>query len=242
MKTTTRKYNNTPISHLNCLVLLVATMLIGVSTLCSAEKAFTADKDTVELWNFDECAGTTAANEMPNAINITSKALEWGTGKFGGALAFKGDKIVLVYPVAIPLDKSVTAEAWIKIDEGESGKRMGILQNMVFKKAGFRMHISTDNHIVWNVESEGTELYVVSKASVFPGDWIHVAGTYDGQSLCVYVNGELSGTAAASTGNLTIPPTYLLIGYTDAGELPHFYGLIDAIRISNTARKEFLKP
>lgn len=226
--------------------LALFTILISTPLLSAAEKAFSMDANTIELWNFDEMSGTKASSDLSNGTTFSLKStapqpLEWATGKFGAALHFPGKVRLAANPVTLPLEQSVTVEAWIKVDESGSGARMGILQCMAYRKAGFRMEISEKRHVVWSIETEGKELSVTSKAFVYPGDWIHVAGTYDGTTLRVYVNGDLSGESTGPGGVLTASAAYLLIGYTDGSEMPYFYGLIDAIRISNTARKDFPK-
>ncbi|PAW75798.1 MAG: hypothetical protein B9S32_17210 [Verrucomicrobia bacterium Tous-C9LFEB] len=228
-----------------CFVLM--TFLASSFLVKAEEKAFVADKATVELWNFDADRGVEAVNDVPSGTSFAIKSsaetpLGWTGGKFGGALHFQGKARLAANSVAIPLERAVTVEAWIKVDESGSGARMGILQYMIYRKSGFRLEISAKRHLVWSVQAEGRELSVASKAFIYPGDWIHVAGTYDGESLRVYVNGDLSGEVSASNGNIAPATAYLLVGYADGAEQPYFCGLIDAIRISNVARKEFLKP
>jgi outer membrane protein assembly factor BamB len=50
--------------------------------------------------------------------------------------------------------------------------------------------------------------------------WYHVVGTYDGDTLCVYVNGKLEGTETAHSGSIIYPPkaTFELGGYKDDNE------------------------
>jgi len=60
--------------------------------------------------------------------------------------------------------------------------------------------------------------------------WTHVAGTYDGSKIRIYVDGALSGEAPASIG-LGTNSVGLVIGR-------RFYGAIDEVRIWNALRSE----
>ena len=81
----------------------------------------------------------------------------------------------------------------------------------------------------------GTYTSVVSAASTTIGVWQHIAGTYDGATLRIYVNGVLSGTAAASIGTFGTPSNPTWIGGNNAGTGEFFNGNIDEIRVWNRA-------
>jgi hypothetical protein len=70
-----------------------------------------------------------------------------------------------------------------------------------------------------------------------PGTWYHLAGTYDGKVMTVFVNGEAIGSRHF-VGPISIDDSDLMIGKGDpqysSGEF--FDGDIDDIRIWNVAR------
>lgn len=67
--------------------------------------------------------------------------------------------------------------------------------------------------------------------------WYHVAGTYDGSNLKIYVDGVLQGTTPA---NISIGNTgSLSIGYHNMTDWEYFVdGIMDEIRIWNVARTQ----
>jgi len=69
------------------------------------------------------------------------------------------------------------------------------------------------------------------------GRWYHLAGTYDGSVMSVYVNGELVKSAHAS-GTLMLDDSELLIGKGDPefSQGEYFHGAIDEVRLWNVAR------
>ena len=73
-----------------------------------------------------------------------------------------------------------------------------------------------------------------SNAPVAEGEWVHVAVTYDGSNVKFYYNGILDGSIPAS-GALTIDSGDLGIGRCSLWHNQGFDGMIDDIRIYNTA-------
>lgn len=69
------------------------------------------------------------------------------------------------------------------------------------------------------------------------GRWYHLAGTYDGRVMTVYVNG-LRVKSAKASGSLQIDDSELLIGKGDPefSQGEYFHGSIDEVRLWNVAR------
>ena len=65
--------------------------------------------------------------------------------------------------------------------------------------------------------------------------WYHIAGTYDGSNLRIYVNGILEKTVA-HTGNITNSLSAMEIG--GSGSDRYYDGLMDEVRIWNDARAQ----
>jgi hypothetical protein len=77
----------------------------------------------------------------------------------------------------------------------------------------------------------------VTDPAAFPvGRWVHVAGTYDGTALRLYVDGQLVGTAGHSGGIGTNSRPFF-IGRVDGGSngSDFFPGLIDEVRLWDRA-------
>jgi hypothetical protein len=94
-----------------------------------------------------------------------------------------------------------------------------------------------------SVWSYGNNAVLKSNTSSFDTDWHHIAATYDGSTMKIYVDGVEDGSLTVSR---TLPDTShpVLIGNTygsfDNGiEQGYFEGLLDEIRISSIARISF---
>jgi hypothetical protein len=64
--------------------------------------------------------------------------------------------------------------------------------------------------------------------------WYHIAGTYDGVTMKLYINGQLDNSAS-KTGNIYANNSNWYIGAFNYGNVAYFNGLIDDVRIYNTA-------
>ncbi|MEK9156215.1 MAG: fibronectin type III domain-containing protein [Patescibacteria group bacterium] len=107
-----------------------------------------------------------------------------------------------------------------------------------------KLHIGTGTTAgdaeVW---AYGANSVLASTTSSWTTGWYHVAATYDGSTMRLYVNGteEASLVVSISLADLSTP-LYVgsALGNANMAEpLPLFTGTIDEVRISNTARSSF---
>jgi len=234
-----------------CFRVLFAGLLLFCSAgLRAAERtAFSVEPDTAVLWAFNEGEGMVFADQVGGVeLKVSSpdgKEPTWTEGKFGKALSFPGGvSRGASSPNSSVPDLStgeVTVEAWLKPSEEGSGKPMGILQ-----MSGFRAVIGPNGTVTWLVAADGqtnNEVGATTKGNLPYGVWSHVAMTYNGSALRVFINGEIAAEREFAGAN--IQPTTMsgvTIGYFGGAEKPYFIGDINGIRISNKARTEFPRP
>jgi hypothetical protein len=130
---------------------------------------------------------------------------------------------------ALRLTTSLTAEAWVK-PTAASGHR----------------HIVGKNNWELSIEPSGTGFRALFEFSSggswrsiasgqFPlNQWYHVAGTYDGAAMRLFVNGVQVATQAGG-GAIDQTANPLRIGSADA-QGDYFVGRIDEVRVSRVAR------
>ena len=130
-----------------------------------------------------------------------------------------------------------TMVAWVRIDEPtEWGGILGCMQDNGDKEAGVilgynksRFYYGLASKKSAKKDGFGTLTFLESKTSYELGRWYHVAATYDGTTMRIYVNGQPDGESTAQTGDVLYAPSApLVIGrYKDDNE---DYSMQGAIR------------
>ncbi|MFQ6115021.1 MAG: LamG domain-containing protein [bacterium] len=181
----------------------------------------------IGLWLFDEGEGDIAKDSSLNGNDGEFvQNPKWVDGKLGKALEFDGagshvavgdfagysDNVTIV-----ALIKTSEASGWNDIIVGPCGDVIFALKDSKLNFAG--QCANPIPHNTW------------SKTSLDDNKWHHVAGTYDGKEVSVYVDGELEASNPAG-GSFTIGEKH--IGSRDDGQ-EAYNDLIDEVAIFNVA-------
>jgi hypothetical protein len=209
----------------------------------SASVAVTVNNAALGLvgaYGFDEAAGTTATDRSGNNLNGTlSGATRTTQGKFGGALSFDGvnDWVTVNDAAALDLTTGMTLEAWVYPTVGGGAAWRNIL---IKERPGgevYNLYAADGSNapVVYVVRAAqpSVPLDATAPASVPLNAWTHVAATYDGTTLRLFVNGVQTGSRAVSGALLTSSGVLRIGGNSVWGE--YFQGRIDEVRIYSRA-------
>jgi len=186
----------------------------------------------VAVYGFDEGTGTTALDTSGNGNNGTVNMGGWTkTGKFGGALSFNGTSSSVTVGDSAYLDLSVgmTLEAWVNPTVLNAQQSMNVIIKPL-AAPGSVDYALLGAAITTRLPSTAisTTLTNLSGSSLLPlNTWSHLAATYDGATMRLYVNG-VQVASAAQTGPIGASSQPLTIG-------SNWSGLIDEVRIYNRA-------
>ncbi len=166
------------------------------------------------------------------------------SGEPGNALNLDGvnDYANLGNPAALQLTGNLTVEAWIKAATWKPNSWQGSLINKedwTTFSYGYSLRCGNNGQLSFNLGSNPgswTEIQSSSGAMV-TGQWYHVAATYDGTTMKLYLNGNLvaSNPKTGSIGNST---TSLYLGNCQLDLARGFDGKMDEVRIWNVARTQ----
>ena len=168
-----------------------------------------------------------------NVYYTAPVVLENGSGS-GNALDFDGSNDYVDIGAGVSLGTAFTIEAWVFSSQSDAGFH-GFLGNQsgvnpdrapgmwVFQNT--RIHFGFGNGTSW--QSANTPV-----GSITENEWNHIAMTYSGTNLRIYVNGILVGTRAGTTGTPVDPVKW--IGKIDN----NFRGKIDEVRIWDDTRTQ----
>lgn len=158
----------------------------------------------------------------------------------GNALNFDGndDYVQSTYSTALNITTNLTMELWIYPTKNSG------TQNVISKSSSGQNNVSyifprTDDG--WNTFSayftfNGTGWTIVNTPYTSLNSWHHVAMTYDGSNVRIYMDGTLVKTQAAS-GSITTNTNPLYIG-NQHGYPEFFGGSVDEVRIWNVVRSQ----
>ncbi len=186
-------------------------------------------------WAFNETSGNTASDSSGNNNSgLLTNGPAWNSsGKIGGALLFDGinDYVSLGDPVSLRPSNFITMAAWANFNDvsGTSAILAKDDSKVPLNATFLRMQAG---YVVCSIG--GTRIFVAS--GVATGQWVHLACTYDGSNIRVYIDGIQQGVLAR-TG--TIPDEsgvgWLIGARTPAGPATFMNGLLDDVRLYDRA-------
>ena len=197
------------------------------------------DSNYVGVWHLKE-SGNGSFDEFGDSTSNTNHGQGRGTvplqvlGKISEGQELDGiDKYISVSnSSSLQITDALTIEEWINLDSFGSGYDVDIVAR---KGRGnpnnYELAIHDTNVTLILDEGDGDGLSGLTSLS--SGNWYHVAGTWDGTTRVVYLNGAQDNSDFRS-GTLGTDTRSLYLGgraWTDLVD-----GIIDEVRISNIAR------
>jgi len=183
----------------------------------------------VSYWRLDDEAGSTTARDSfgPNTGTLMGldPATVWTTGgPEGGALSVEGKGFVNV-PRSTSIDSitdQVTVAGWIFL-EGTLSDYATIISRQIGTGFGQTYHLSVNTQMLAGlfITTPATgQIFITSTATMPFQTWIHLAGTFDGTTARLYVNGaEVSNIAVAGPFAAETTPV-ILSGNVNPNTLP----------------------
>ena len=208
---------------------LTAPLLVIWVALAGAAAA--APSGLVAAYGFDEVSGTSATDASGSGnTGFLVGATHTTSGKYGGALVFSGSgQLVSVADSAsLDLTSGMTLEAWVFPTQGGASWR-----DVIYKASDvyFLESSSTSGALPAAGGTFGAPLFGTSALPL--NTWSHLAASYDGAALRLYVNGT-QVASRAQTGAIQTSNSPLSIG-GDATFGQYFTGRIDDVRVYNRA-------
>jgi hypothetical protein len=233
-------------------VAVVGGLLMGVaaSGTTSAQLRAPTTNGLVMAYQFNSDTGTTARDSGPKAIHGTYVNTTAAAAASSGP-AGKGTAIRLVGTqhqyVAVPernaLDvNQYTLSAWVRytgVQNDQTFDRWEVIE----KADAYWINIRTNGKVrvggfFGSCTSSSAWKYLDSTTAIPKNTWTHVASTYNGSTLTVWINGKKAGSRAVS-GRTCSNNNPLAIGaknYPAKGLLEAFWdGQLDEVRIYNRA-------
>ncbi len=152
----------------------------------------------------------------------------------GPSIQFNGNdnKAIIFDSPSLNPSSFLTLESWVRFKEVDSQ------QSYIISKSGdvtgfelFTKGTGNIRSVVFKIEPGSIKTNTVLEDEI----WYHIAATYDGKMMKLYVNGKLESELYAS-GNLGISKEPVLIGKRNINSVDTYKGNIDEVRIWDIAR------
>jgi len=208
------------------------TVTVGVANLRAG---------LVGYWPMEELSGTTLIDASPQGNNAaTTGSPTWAAGKIGSALSLNGSTQYALAPDSASLDltSAITMAVWLR-PTVTSAKTQDVFKKAVINgTSGYEISLSSAGKafVRFNQVASGDTLRINSSTS-YPLNtvWMHVAATYDGTVMRLFINGlqegELTATFTIATNDL--PLAFGAQSTVDLARL--FQGQMDDARLYNRA-------
>jgi hypothetical protein len=192
----------------------------------------------VAAYSFNEGTGTTLTDHSGNGNNGTlANGPTWtAAGKYSGALNFDGsnDIVNINDSATLDLTAGMTLEAWVRPTTGTNWRTILMKERPGHLTYGLYANTSSPSRPAVEVATtSGGNVELRGSAQLPTNAWSHVAATFDGWSLTLYVNGNQVGSLPASGSLITSSNALRIGGNAIWGE--YFRGQIDDVRIYNEA-------
>ena len=161
----------------------------------------------------------------------------WVTGRIGQGIELDGDGdyVDLGSKSEFNLVHQISVACWIKVNAFDKE-----WQALVTKgDSSWRLSRGLENNLHFGCTGMWPE-WVHGKKDVNDGQWHHVVGTFDGNRLSLYVDGQLdtSATLIANPRKIHVTDDPVYIGANVQEEGRNWNGLVDEVRIYNYALSE----
>ncbi len=198
---------------------------------------YASDPSTALLYKFEETSGNKVIDSSPHGSDGTIQGATRVVGYYGKGLEFDGinDRVVVPDAAVLQFTAALTLEAWIK--PGCTGFGIGTILS---KRNSYTLRLVETPAIraggsIWRA---GVETQLVSVRTLQLGAWHHVALTFDGTNLKLYVDGAVDQVLTLSPGSVDTATQPLYLGTRMNGTGTNWFcGTMDEVRLSNTVRR-----
>lgn len=204
--------------------------------------------DPIAHYSFDEQQGQAVNNKgiLGSTANGTLGATSgsstddptWKTKtdcKVNGCLSFDGGDYLNIGNNSAFDNSTISTSAWVKFSSFTPNQYIIGKEISTIPYGGWMLRINGNGKLDYSISVGATNYlteYTVS--SMYTDTWYHVMGTYDGETINLYLDGKLVATNTSPSGAITTNSANVNIGRSE-GFGRYFNGKIDEVKIYNVA-------
>lgn len=212
-------------------------MLGSARSVLMKKPAVALPTSIMASYGFSEGSGTTTTDTSGHGHTLTLNSATWATGHIGTGISntttSQGAGASFSAPTA-----AITLAAWVKplaLTAGDTCLAVGLIDTggntdvAIFTERG---DFGTSNILQCNLRIGGT-LRSIYGPALTVGNWVHIALTFDGSTVTLYINGSSYATGSYS-GTLGTGDRIAVAG-TDPVNTYNSQVTIDDVRVFSTA-------
>ncbi len=178
------------------------------------------------------------AQDLQSAFNGTLQGgTTFGNGSLGTAFHFDGiDDFVSIPHTAAHTTPHLTVGGWVFITQAPAtGQEYYLMSKYDGNLSGWIIRMDALQQVALSVSRPpDLAVHAISRPNLPLNTWVHVAGTYDGTTANMYINGVLQGTATLDGGysGATVP---MVLGKASWAQAGFVKGHLDGVEVYNRA-------
>lgn len=205
------------------------TVSDGVKTSTSSDLTVVVSDGLVGWYPFNEGTGSAVADQSGRANNAAVQGAAWTAGVGGNALGFTNAYVSVSVSSSLDLSTGMTLSAWVY------PTTLGGWRDVIYRgNDTYFLEASSPANagpVTGGTFASGP---LVGPTPLPLNKWSHIASTFDGSTLRLFVDG-VQVASRAETGPIANSPTQPLTIGGDPSSGTYFSGVIDEVRIYNRA-------
>lgn len=194
-----------------------------------------ADSGLIGWWAFDEELGAAVAldysgHQRGGLLHSATRA----PGRDGNALVCNGGCVVVPSQPALSPTNALSILCWVKTDEpGQDNKWLVNRVKGGGEATGYRLGLM-GGRPCFEVPLTSWSHHLQADLPLPASRWVHLAGTFDGRVMRLYVDGTLHGELARP-GPIKPNDFSLILGSYEEDHPAGFHGLLDEVKLYHRA-------
>ena len=194
-----------------------------------------SEEGLMAYWTFDESEEEEvvfdySGHRLGGVLHKTKRVKGWK----GMGLDCSGGCVVVPPSDRLAIGSQLSVECWVRTDTPDQDNKWII--NKVFGGAettGFRLGILRGKPC-FQIPVTAWSHHLVGKAPLPTGRWVHLAGTFDGTTMRLYMDGQEVGSMERP-GKIGHNDRHIILGNYEVDHAAHFTGILDEVRLYNRA-------
>jgi hypothetical protein len=211
--------------------------MIATQVMVDCVVVETGRSGPIAAYSFDEGSGAIAVDSSGHGNDGLISDAAWTDGRSGNALLFDGatSRVTVPHADKLGISAALTIEAWVQPYSSGGGQGLVVVKE---RDDGLAYSLYSQGNAGPGaqvaVNESGSDVLAEALAGIPLSAWTHLAMTYDGDFLRLFVDGaQVQSTGAAGLIQMSEEP--LLIGGSTVWPADSFHGLIDEVRIYDRA-------